>query len=177
MKLENKNISNEALLLILEKVGPDMALLDQEMNKLLVFTCDKQEIRISDVEQIIIGSGQNNLWKMAEKFVWDGVLDKNIHDDESIFHPLVTTIRSQLQLGLKLASFVDEGIYFEKASKYFPGKMHPKVFSKRKEAAILKGANFYKKALISLLEIDLLSKNKAISYKALIDMLFTKINF
>ena len=94
-----KRLAPDAVPLLFERLGTDLALMDSEMDKLICFVGEKPTIDRSDVFRISASSRKNTLWQTAEEIVWDG--GAAALDPES-FHGLVPILRSQLQLGLKL---------------------------------------------------------------------------
>lgn len=61
---ENKRITQSVLNLFLSKTGNDMENIDKEIEKLLCYTFEKDEITAADVENICIGQTENKIFDM-----------------------------------------------------------------------------------------------------------------
>ena len=66
VKKEGKNMSNSAYNLFIEKTGTDMGNIDRELEKLLCYTLDKDNIEVEDIEAIITEQIQNKVFDMVE---------------------------------------------------------------------------------------------------------------
>lgn len=64
LKKENKNITASDLQFLLERTGTEMAHIKTEMEKLLCYTIDKQEITREDIEAICTKRVQNQIFDM-----------------------------------------------------------------------------------------------------------------
>lgn len=64
VKKENKQITESAMHLFLEKAGTDMGNIQMELEKLFCYTMDKAEIRPSDVEEICVTRTENKIFEM-----------------------------------------------------------------------------------------------------------------
>lgn len=62
---ENKKITQSVLQLFLTKTGNDMENIDKEIEKLLCYTFEKDEITAGDVEAICIGQTENKIFDMV----------------------------------------------------------------------------------------------------------------
>ena len=160
-----KRLAPDAATLLLERIGCDASLLEQEIDKLICFIADRLTIERSDVFRIASSSRTYTLWQMAEGIVWEGgtVLDPNS------FHGLIPSLRSQLTLGLKIASLTQTQVPPEEWAAHLP-KIWPKTLEKRKEQVAQKGLDFFKKGLELLLKIELLSRTGSNQFEALFDL-------
>jgi DNA polymerase-3 subunit delta len=61
-----KAMSAEAARLLVELVGADMGLLDQELSKLAVFVGDGKKIDTGDVDQLVGNNREENVWKIFD---------------------------------------------------------------------------------------------------------------
>lgn len=66
IKKEGKNITPDALELFLEKAGDDMENIEHELEKLLMFTYEKQGIARLDVEEICTVTTENRVFEMLQ---------------------------------------------------------------------------------------------------------------
>ena len=168
-----KNISSIVIEALLEKVGLDLAILEQEIDKLITYVGNKLFIELADVHSICPVNVTDTVWQKAEEIVWGKINFDSISIDASYFHLLLAAIRYQLQLGCKIASLLENN-KTQDISGYFP-KIYPKALEKKKEIAMFYKTTFYKKAIKDLFEIDLLSKTVSFDFSYLLDLLKTKL--
>jgi DNA polymerase III subunit delta len=168
-----KNISSIVIDDLFEKVGLDLALIEQEIEKLITYTCDKKTIELDDVKDMCPINCTQSIWQMAEEIVWEEIKFDNISIDANFFHQLISAIRFQLEMGYKIASLIEDK-KVQDLSSYFP-KIYPRTLEKKKEIAIHYKSAFYKKALEELFKIDLLSKTINFDFSYLFDLLKTKL--
>lgn len=168
-----KNISSIVIDALFDKVGLDLALIEQELEKLITYTADKKAIELEDVENICPINITQTIWQMADEIVWGKINFDNISIDINFFHLLLSAIRYQLELGYKIASLIEDKKVSD-LSPYFP-KIYPRSLEKKKELATYYKSTYYQKALKELFEIDLLSKTINIDSLFLLDILKTKL--
>ena len=166
-KVQNggKRLSSDVPPLLLERVGSDCALLDQEIDKLICFAGDRPTIERSDVFRVTMISKTETLWKIAEDLIWEGAQNTQVDS----FYALLPALRSQLQMGLKLASLHASGYPREKWSEYLP-KIWPKTLEKRSAQAIKLGSFYFRKGLELLFEVEQLSRTGCTREEALFDL-------
>ena len=165
VQTSGKRLASDAIPLLFERLGPDAALLDSEIDKLICFVGERPMIERSDVFRISAASRTSTLWETAEKIVWEG---EAASVDASTFHGLVPAIRSQLQIGLKIADLFASNTPREEWSSYLP-RIWPKVLEKRSAQAARLGRSFFKHGLDLLFEIELLSRTGSAREGALLD--------
>jgi DNA polymerase-3 subunit delta len=61
-----KQLTNPAATLLVDLVGPDMGLLDQELTKLAVYVGTAARIDVGDVDQLVGSSRAENTWKIFD---------------------------------------------------------------------------------------------------------------
>lgn len=169
-KLAGKWLSADAASLLLERIGMDASSLSQEVDKLICYVGDRPTIERADIFRISASAATSTLWEMAEAFVWEG---KKEFDDDA-FPQLLFALRSQFQMGLKMASLIEEKAQEEAWSVHFP-KMWPRTLEKRKEQARQKGSLFFKKGLESLYKIEMLSRGGSSQTGAFLDFLLVQM--
>lgn len=171
-----KIVSPQAIEQLILQVGMDLSQIEQEVEKLITYIGDKQTIEIEDIKKIIISIKQHTLWQIAEEIIWGERKVSFDCMDITFFHGLVAALRFQLQMGLKLASIIEKGKKVDDFSSSFP-RMNPKILNFRKEVAKIRGVKFFEKGLVSLFEIDLLSKSNFSMPNVLIDLFISKIKY
>ena len=164
IKEAKKAIRPDVLSFIIERVDLDAGTLDREVDKLLCFIGDKGQIERSDVEAIISSNRTEILWTLAESIIWDG----KGSFDESLFHPLVPALRSQMQMGLKIASLLETNGTSEDFQRFLP-KVFPRILEKRMQQAKKMGSLYFSNGLKALFKIELQSRLGSTHYKSLID--------
>lgn len=169
-KNEGKWLSPDAIPLLLECAGPDISLLTQEVQKLICYVGDRPTIERSDIFRICGANTLDTPWQIAEEIIWEG---KGTFD-ASGFHGLIFSLRSQLQLGLKITSLLDAGIPGSEWAPYFP-KIWPRTLEKRKEQAARKGTKYFKQGLEMLYKIESFSRTGSMSVEALFDLFRTTL--
>lgn len=165
LKEAGKSIRPDVLASIIERIDLDAGTLNQEIEKLICYVGNKAQIEQSDVEAIIISNRKAAIWNLAESMIWEG----NGLLDESLFHPLIPTLRSQLQLGLKIASLLETNGTSEEFQRYLP-KVFPKILEKRIQLAKKMGSAYFSNGLKALYQIELQSRLGSSQYRSLIDL-------
>lgn len=166
-KNAGKRFTPEALQLLLDRTEKDLALYLSEVEKLICFVGEKEIIEREDVLRISVVSRSHTLWQTAEEVIWEGKPFPPI--DSVSFHGLVPLLRSQLQIGLKIAALIEMQCPADEWGKHLP-KMWPKALEKRSPVAARLGSPFFKRGLQKLLEIELLSRTQSTQYPALLDL-------
>ena len=161
-----KKLSSDVIPLLFERIGTDAALLDQEIDKLLCFVGERLNIERSDLFRITGASRSHTLWHTADEIVWE---KGDVALAADAFHPLIPLLRSQLQLGLKLATLIETKVPSQEWSAYLP-KIWPKTLEKRSTQASQKGSAWFRKGLDLLFEIELLSRDGSSQTVALLDL-------
>ncbi len=164
-KSEGKRLSSDAASLLIEKLGSDLSTLTQEMGKLICSVGDRKQIEQTDIFHLSATNTNETPWQIAEGMIWEG---ENGIFDQAILVPLIFSLRTQLEVGLKIASLLENGIPFSEWSQFFP-KIWPKTLEKRKEQVIRKGSAYFKKGLEILYKVETLTRSSSIDPKVLYD--------
>lgn len=165
-----KRLASDVAPLLLERVGSDCALLDQEIDKLICFVGDRPTIERSDLFRITPVSRSETVWKIAEELVWE----KNLCDHVDSFFALLPALRSQLALGLKITSLQSARYPRERWSEYL-SKIWPKTLEKRSAQAVKLGSSYFSKGLELLFEVERLSRTGSTHEEALFDLFRTTL--
>lgn len=164
-KQEGKWITPDAISLLISRIGSDYMALTQELSKLICFIGDRPTIERSDIFKISPVNQLETPWQMAEEIVWED----SFLFDPSIFQSLIFALRSQLQMGLKMTSLMQDKVPFSEWNAYFP-KVWPRTLEKRKQQAVQKGSLYFQKGLKSLSRMEFLSRNGNTDPNALFDL-------
>lgn len=163
--LSGKRLLPDAAHLLFERLSLDPALLESEIDKLICYVGDLPTITKEDISSISALSQSSTLWSQAEEMVWEGA--EILPVDSTSFHGLIPALRSQLHIGLSLATLIEEKKPSEEWSRYLP-KLWPKTLEKRSSQAARLGASYFRKKLEKLFEIELLSRSNSTQYTALL---------
>lgn len=166
MASAGKRLAPDVPPLLFERLGMDAALLDQEIDKLLCFAADRPTVERADVFRISAANRNSTLWQVAEEIVWER---KGELLDGDLFFGLMPALRFQLQLGLKIASLMEEGIPSEKWASYLP-RIWPRTLEKRREQVAQLGTSYFAKGLDFLFRVELLSRTGSNQTGALLDL-------
>ncbi len=161
-----KTIAQNALSALMERQDVEEGILEREIEKVICYTGDRLHISAEDVEAICNPNRTYAVWQTAEKVVWEGqgVLE------EAHFHALIPGLRSQLQLGLKIATLLAENAPQERWAAALP-KVFPKTLEKRTRDASRFGIEYFRRGLETLFEIELASRTSSSQHLgALLDM-------
>ncbi len=172
-KNAGKKISPDAAALLLERLGPDPALLESEIDKLICYAGDRPTLTREDVLSLSPASRSQTLWQTAEEVIWEGGDFPSI--DSTAFHGLIPALRSQLHLGLTLATLINEKCPADQWNRYLP-KLWPKTLEKRASQAARLGTAYFRKGLQKLFDLELLSRTNSTQYRALLDLFRAQIH-
>ncbi len=164
-KRAGKRLGGDAPPLLFERLGRDAALLVKEMEKLICYVGERPTIERSDIFQISSLSDSDTAWQMAEEIVWE----RGGSFDPAHFPQILFSLRSQLQIGLKITSLLEAGVPSGEWGPYFP-KMWPRTLEKRRDQAMKKGSGFFKRGLDIVYKVEALSRSGASSAEALFDL-------
>lgn len=107
---ENKKIAPASIELLVERCNLDLGLLEQEIEKLICFVGDKNEIHKEDIEAICVTSSlQMNGFQLAEKLIEGTFQPPHRIDDISALLFLIGQIRYLFEAGLRLTSQLEKG--------------------------------------------------------------------
>jgi DNA polymerase-3 subunit delta len=170
---QRKSISSDVVHELLQRLGPDIATLDQELAKLICYIGEKPLIEIKDVEAIC---GQRDLftgWQLSEKIVWDRPLSLGSKlSDLGFLFPFFGQLRYQLQLGLRLAEHLEKGTTDLK--RYFPN-LRPAQFDKFLPLAKARKTLFFHKGLKLLYDLEFAAKSSSLDIALLCDRFQAKL--
>ena len=166
----HKRWESEALELFFTKLEKKGAFVTQEVEKLLLFVGERVLLTIKDVQAISSSSLSYTLWQIAEKMVWERAFEAADFDPGD-FQGLLSCLRTQMQLGLKIADLKHRSIAPSK--EHFPN-VWPRVLEKRIQQVDLLGASFFQKGLETLFQLELLSRSGSLPLKTALDLLCCK---
>ncbi|MBI5273161.1 MAG: hypothetical protein HY861_04180 [Chlamydiia bacterium] len=161
-----KRLAADAASLLLERLGTDAALLDQEIDKLLCYVGERPTIERADIFRATAERSSATLWQNAEVIVWEGGEPPT---EAVALQGLIPMIRSQLQIGLKIIHLQRLQTPREEWGAFLP-RIWPKILEKRIGQAIVLGEVYFQKGLQRLFEIELLSRSGSSREQELLDL-------
>jgi len=170
-RASGKRLSPDAAQWMIERLERDAALLSSEMDKLLCYSAHKSVIDRADVEAVCLSSRTHTLWQIADDLVWSKIYHADAIDlrDNSFFYALLSSLRQQLQIGIKIHDLIQRKVSFSEWPPFFP-KMWPKTLEKKTLIAQQYGVDYFRRASDSLFDIELLAKNSAVPLDAAFDL-------
>jgi hypothetical protein len=159
-----KTITERAKELMVAKVGCDMAAMENEIGKVILYKGEENVISEEDVLKVCSDLNKKSIWQIADSIIWGEDpfgcdIEGNFKVDSSFFNFLVVALRYNLQEGLKLTKS------FQSSNRSF----------KRAKRAKILGSGFFKKCLNHLFEIEFLSRNGNSQFLALLDLFRAKL--
>lgn len=146
---EKKQITPDAVEALFERIPPDRALLQNEMEKLLSYIGERKQITRKDVEALCSPSQELNLFKTSEQLIWGGL--EEMPDCEPL--SILGLMRYQLEMGLKMACLLKRGESETSIGARFP-KVRPKQLQNYLLKAHTRGIDYFKRGLLSLFDLE-----------------------
>ncbi len=170
LKKESLFISTALAELVVKMTGGQVSIIDQEIEKLICYLKNKKEVKREDLS-ILHSNDQYSIFKVGEC-----LLERRLKDALSLIHsqaypiiPLIYTLRNLFQraLSLKELNQNDIGTYFPMLKGKFLEKnlAWVKSFSKAQ----------FKKALLILFEMEVMTKNQTLPENFLESLLLLKL--
>lgn len=167
---ERKKLSFDTAQFLVQRVGSDLSVLEQELFKVSCFVGEREQILPKDIEAMTEEALQQTLWKVAEEIVWEGAL----REEEIPAHGLIFSVRSQLQMGLKIISLLERRASLSDWSSALP-RVFPKTLEKRKAQAHRLGKTYFQKGLEALYKLEVDSRASSTNIESLFDLFQTKL--
>ncbi len=164
---DKKAITREASDMLLERIGTELAPLEQEMNKLICYCAARPQITAQDVQALCHSEKTATVWHLAEAIVWQRsvVRVEPSFETSSLLH-LLGQIRSHLQQGMLIAVGHHGPLSFFK----------PQLLEKITPVAQARKGAFFTEALTCVFDMEMLAKNSSMAPSLLADLLIAKIH-
>ncbi len=163
---------------LVKRIGTDQALLLQEIEKLICYCFEREEIKIEDVEAITSQLQCDSIWQLGE-----AIFQRNSGAALRIGHaflldghpllPLLRQIRSQFQTELQVALLISQGKEGE-IGTHFP-YMKGQILSQHLQFARNYGFSLLKKGLLEIDKTELELKNSAMDESLLLETLLLRL--
>jgi DNA polymerase-3 subunit delta len=170
VKKEKKILAPDVAEFLMQEIGTDFALLEQEIQKLLCFCMERPSISLSDAKTLLSARASQTSWQIAEGVVF---LKKGIEGPEqkdlSFLLPLVGQIRYHLQMGFKVVSLLESGVAQGDLGTYISNVKNVDKYRG-------KPSSFYKRGLKLLFEWELKCKSTSLDPSLLFDHFTFKLH-
>lgn len=158
-----KTIASEAVAFLLQQLGEDRALLDQELEKLICYTGEKPVISVEDIEAVCLKMERENIWKLGEAIFSRNAplalrIVRSLLEGGAELIPLIRNIRSQVQREYQICSIIHGGGSPAQVTEAFP-YMKGMILKKHLQMAETFGIARCKRALIMADETEVDAKN------------------
>lgn len=176
---QNIKIESKAAQLLVKQIGPDYALLAQELEKLVCYTYSKQLISLKDVEDISVRVHSETAWQLGEAlFLRDSPsalrIAQGLLKDGVAFLTLLRQIRSQFQIEFQVCSLLARGATPEQVTQNFP-YMKGRILEHHLQMAKNYGMERFRRGIICIDEHELMAKNSSTEHTLLAQRLIIKL--
>ena len=144
-----KQLEHGALEYMFSAIGPDLALLSRELEKLVCYVGEKQSIDLAAAQTLVTPSKEQSTWQIAEQLVWERRLPRKIASND--FPVLVGSIRYQLEVGEALHS-----LSADQFQERYP-KLRPRTLDKYRGYRLPR--SYFQKGLLALYKAERLFKD------------------
>ena len=144
-----KQLEHGALEYLFAAIGPDLALLSRELEKLICYVGDRQTIDLAAAQTLVAPSKEQSTWQIAEQLVWERRLPRKIASTD--FPVLVGSIRYQLEVGEALHT-----LSADQFQERYP-KLRPRTLDKYRGYRLPR--NYFRKGLLALYKAERLFKD------------------
>jgi hypothetical protein len=169
---EGKRFTPPALEMMIQRVGNELPVLEQELKKLLLYALERSEITERDIEAISLPEKGLSIRVCAEAICWQErlpALDASF--DLSSFFYLLKEVRTQLQQGLQLSLHLAAGSYTAPSPVLFK----PQMIEKITPLVRRRTASYFQAKLSLVFEMELLAKSATLPPRLLFDLLAAKM--
>lgn len=165
LKSQGKAISPEAWQALVESCGYEVTLLKQQIEKILVYIGDASRIELKDVAAHCRKADQELNWRLIEKLVWDEATwecPAELEDPSDLF-PWLSSLRSHLRTGLKLAALSKQGLTLEEIARAIPA-LKPQALNAYSGIAPKRGEAYFSQGLGLLYDLEMHLKSSTMPF-------------
>ncbi len=177
MREEGKHISRSTCHRLVQAVGQEAGILTQEINKLLCFCAERNEVTVQDIEAVGSKQFSYTVWQLGE-----AIFSRNIEAALLISHrlllegpllPLLRALRSQFQTDYQVSLLIAQGKEAH-ITQEFPF-MKGKILEQHIHHAREYGMSSFKRGLLAIDFAESQIKTTSISEKAMMGVLISKL--
>jgi DNA polymerase III subunit delta len=179
ISVSGKKIDPKACQHLIKQVGTDMALLHNEVQKLLCYIGDRPEVTVKDVGAICARINLENAWQLGEAiFNRDAPaalrISKALMDDGTSFLSLLRQIRHQFQTDYQVCTIMANGGSSYDISQKFP-YMKGFILDRHLQSAQAYGPMRFKKGMQKIDELEIKAKNSGTDEDLLTELLIINL--
>lgn len=176
---ERKMISYQACQLLVKTIGLDQGLLTQEMEKLICFIGERNEITPQDIGTICSNLQVNTVWELGEAIFYCETakavgMCRTILREGGGLLPLLRQLRYQFQTGYQTSTLLASGGSSSQAAQELPS-LKGQMFDRHLERVQHYGKDRFKRGLLLLDDVELQTKNGQPDESLLADLLIVKL--
>jgi DNA polymerase-3 subunit delta len=176
---EKKSIDPAAIHLLAKESGGEIALLEEEINKLITYAANKTKVSREDVAAVSISRPAVNVFQLSEALFKRDVptaisLFRTLLDEETSYFAILKQLRSQVKVDLEIASILRAGGNVQEITTAFP-YIKGFILEKHLETVRTWGFDGLKRALVYLDDFEIRAKEGSPDYTLLSDLLILKL--
>lgn len=177
--LQNKQMDLQASQFLIKQIGTDTSLLQQELDKLVIYVGDKISIDMHDVAAICVSIPLETVWQLGEAiFKREAAsalrISKALLEEGTPFLSLLRQIRNQFQTELEIGYILARGGSAEDVSKQF-AYMKGTILTRHMQMAQSYGVKKLKEGLLLIDAAELKVKNSLADPNMLNELLIVKL--
>jgi DNA polymerase III subunit delta len=174
-----KRIHPSASLFLVKLIGTNPATLHQELEKLLCYIGEREEITIQDITTICTNTNTASIWQLGEAiFKREAAaafrISKALLEEGNVFLALLRQLRSQFETGYQICCMIAQGNAPSDVTQQFP-YMKGAILERHLQQAKAYGLPNFKKGLLKIDEIELKAKNSGIESEILNELLIASL--
>lgn len=179
LQKQGKSIDPQACQLLLQQIGPQAGLIHQEIEKLLCYIDDRDQIKVQDVAKLCGSVNVEDGWKLGDA-IFNGdagrslQISKGILDSGVSLIGLLRQVRQQLQTKFQICSILASGGHPGDVSTLFP-YMRGRILDNNIQQARRYGMARFRRSILALDATELASKSSATSHDTLLERLLVKL--
>ncbi len=174
-----KTLEPAASQALLQQVGTDFSQLQQELEKLICYVGERNQIRASDIATVCMSVNLETVWQLGEAIFQRHAADalrigKALVSDGTAFFVLLRQIRNQFQTEYQVCSILAGGGNASDISVAFP-YMKGTILNRHIQMAQGYGMPSLKRGLLEIDKTETLAKNSGIDPEVLAELLWIKL--
>lgn len=160
---EKKRISPEAINLLQKQIGTDLSSLAQEIEKLICFIGDRNEITMQDIASISTSVNTETAWQLCDAIFSRNashalLVMKGLLDSGTPLLALIRQIRAQMQTDYQICTILANGGSSSDVTAEYP-YMKGRILDNHCQAASTYGLSRFKKAMLKIDQTESAAKN------------------
>jgi DNA polymerase-3 subunit delta len=173
--LSSKRLNPDALEYLLETVGSNLCSLEREVDKLVSYGVGRAAITLADVQTLCVSSKEQTLWHLVDAVAWgDTYPQLEAEGGFDLLLPLISQLRTQFQQGLGVATLLARKVPLQDLSHHMP-HLKPHQLTKILNSKHAKDPSFFKEALSTCFQAELMAKNSSVDPAAILDLFISKL--